>query len=168
MLKFRIVRALIMFFCLCLVVMVVSEAYAVKANMGVRGCGGTHFQRTAQNETHRTFYTLRNFNLNESIVITKVLVIGADGSLLFNGIPTISTFKTIIGPAQNTKFNTGDVLSSYLSDTERPIQLYVVWYTASGNPAEGLRGGGSHLVRDSTTGNEISRGSGGCTDLDLF
>jgi hypothetical protein len=167
MLNSKINKSLIAVFCLCLLIVGFGKAYAQTAVWGVRACGGNHFQRTTQNEKHTTSYGLRNFDFNETIVISRIIIVDSNGNVLFNGLPGTSTFKSILSPFQSTSFNTSDVLTSFLPKSERPIQTYIVWYTGSGNPAQSLGGGGNRLVRDSTTGKEISRHGGGCRNLDL-
>jgi hypothetical protein len=167
MLSTRSVRSLTTILCLCLLILLPVTASADKARSGIRGCGGNHAQRTSVNEDHTTSYTLRNFNVSESIQILRIVIVDGNGTILFDGLPG-DTFKSTLGPLQSTKFNTNDVLTSFLPEADRPIQTYIIWRTASGNPAEGLRGGLVRRVRDSTTGAEISRHSSECKDLDLF
>lgn len=167
MLSKRSVKSLTTIFCLCLLLVFPMTAYAGKASSGIRGCGGNHFQRTSQNEDHTTSYTLRNFNTKETILILRIVIVDGNGTILFDGLPG-DTFKSTLGPKQSTIFNTRDVLTNFLPQSDQPIQTYIQWRTASGNLAEGLRGGSVHLVRDSTTGAEISRHQSACIDLDLF
>jgi hypothetical protein len=166
MLSTRSVKLLTTIFCLCILTVFPITAYAGKARFGIRGCGGNHFQRATQNEVHTTSYTLRNFNIMETILILRIVIVDGNGTVLFDGLPG-GTFKSTLGPLQSTTFNTMDVLTTFLPQSDRPIQTYIQWRTASGNPAEGLRGGAVRLVRD-TEGAEISRHQSGCTDLDLF
>jgi len=167
LLSTRSVKSLTTIFCLCLLIVFPIRAYAGKANSGIRGCGGNHFQRVSQNEDHTTSYTLRNFNISETILIMRIVIVDGNGTMLFDGLPG-GTFKSTLGPKQSTTFNTRDVLINFLPQSDQPIQTYIQWRTASGNPAEGLRGASVRLVRDSTTGAEISRHQSVCTDLDLF
>ena len=167
MLNSNINKSLIVVFCICLLTVAFGSAYAITAPWGVRACGGNHFQRTTQNENHTTSYGLRNFDFNEIIEVSQIVIFDSNGTVLFNGIPAISTFKSTLAPFQSTSFNTSDVLTGFLSPSERPVQTYIVWYTVSGNPAQTLTTGGNRIVRDSTTGEEISRHSFSCRDLDL-
>lgn len=156
--------------CLCLLILFPIAASADRARSGIRGCGGNHAQRTGVNEDHTTSYTLRNFNVFESIQIQRIVIVDGNGTILFDGLPG-GNFKPILGPLQSTTFNTeaNDVLgTNFLPKSQQPIQTYIQWRTVSGNPADGLRGGLVRRVRDTNTGDEISRHSSECKNLDLF
>jgi hypothetical protein len=173
MLSTKSVKSLTTILCLCLLIAFPMTASADRARSGIRGCGGNHAQRTGVgvNEDHTTSYTLRNFNVIESIEILGIVIVDGNGTILFDGLPGGTTFKPILGPVQSTTFNTNadDVLgTNFLPKSDQPIQTYILWRTVSGNPADGLRGGLVRRVRDSTTGAEISRHSSECKDLDLF
>ena len=153
--------------CLCLLMVLPALIHAKDLKSGIRGCGGNHFKRTDPNEAHTTKYTLRNYNLTETLLISVIVIFDGNGSILFSGLPG-GTFKSRLAPAQSTSFTSGDVLESFLPESDQPIQTYIVWQTESGNLAESLGGGCVRRVRDITTKKEISRHHSDCRNLELF
>ena len=153
--------------CLCLMMVLPAAIHAEGLSFGIRGCGGNHFKRTDANQAHTTKYTLRNYNLTETLLISMVVIFDGNGSVLFSGLPE-GTFKSRLEPAQSTSFTSGDVLAIFLPEANQPIQTYIVWRTESGNLAESLGGGCVRRVRDITTKKEISRHHSDCRNLDLF
>ena len=112
-----------------------SDGEAV-ARQGVVRCGGNHFLRLSGTEAHTTFYVLRNYNSTRSITIDRMIAFEADGSVLFDsdvsGLP--ATTNDILGPADNllqpnqtAQFDSGNIVPSFLAQTDRPIQLEIQW-----------------------------------------
>jgi len=113
------------------------------ARQGIVRCAGTHFLRGpgGGTERHWAVWNLHNFDLTTPIVIDRMVIVNAAGSIIFDsavsGLPDagnglLGPTNNILRPNQTANFQSRLFLPA-LPQSERPVQFVVIWSAA--NPA---------------------------------
>jgi hypothetical protein len=123
------------------------------ARQGFVRCGAQSFLRMSDTEVHYTVITLRNFDRTKPITIKRLAVYNAQGVVIYDsansGLPSFN--NGILGPANSTlnplqsSGVNSDNFFPYLSQTDRPAQLFIVW--SSTDPVRPLDVSSTTVVR---------------------
>jgi hypothetical protein len=150
-----------------------------KARQGVVRCGGNSLLRLGGAEVHFISYTLRNLSSATPITIDRITFFDATGSVLFDsdtsGFPTfangvLGSSDNVLDPNQSAQLDTLDVPLPFLLQTQRPIQLEIVWSAPERVLTLEVSGSRIGRERDPGTGAQLAertRGSIGCRTIDL-
>lgn len=138
----------------------------IKMKSGSHGCSGNHGTRLGGTENQTTVWNFRNFNADRTVNINSVRIYAANGVVIFDA-PAIDSFpgnfKTVMAPHQSTQLRSGQIFSSGLPGSQRPIQLVADWVISDGEKGLAPRVGRVRLARSALGGEERSRhGGSGC------
>lgn len=110
------------------------------ARQGVVLCGGNNFSRLGGTEVHLTFWTLRNVDSTQPIIIDRMRFFDAHGvvlgdSAVSGGLPasdngTLGPGNNTLNPHQAGQFSSNSILDSFLTETQRPGTLEIAWSSA--------------------------------------
>jgi hypothetical protein len=133
---------------------------------GTLACVGNHELRRGGTEITFTSYTFRNFNADNAITITNIIIFDANGVALKDmpgrdPFPASLDFKDLIGPNQTSNFNTRD--ANLFEDgnigggTQTPLQTVVKWTATERGAALYGVAGRQDRGRDPANGNNLEQ-----------
>ena len=144
----------------------------LKARAGTVRCGGSNHLRQGGTELHFTSYNLRNFG-TAPITVERLTFFDANGMVLFDsnvsGFPPFSNgvlgpSDNVLDPNQTAQLDSNDVLP-FLPESQRPLQLEVVWSAPTRVLTLGVVGVRLVRQRDPVSGAQLqerSRDAGPC------